>query len=135
MARFEATGIDSMLSALDKWEASRIAPIMLEEAVPILEKNVKKHTALHKDTGEMQSSIKKTKAKRTGKDGYSICVRPTGTDEKDVRNMEKVAYLEYGTSRQKASPVLSPAVKESEEAICDKMQEVFEREIGVGSLW
>jgi len=129
MARFEAAGIDDLMKDLNQLDADRIAPLMLEEAVPILEKSVKKHAALHRDTGALQKSIKPTKTKR-GKDGYSITVRPTGTDEKGVRNMEKAAYLEFGTSKQRASPILSPAVRESEEAVCQKMQEVFDRETG-----
>ena len=43
--------------------------------------------------------------------------------------MEKACYLEYGTSKQTATPVISPAVRESEEAVAEKMQEVFEREM------
>lgn len=134
MARFNATGIDDLMKDLSQLDVDRIAPIMLEEAAPVLEENVKRHTALHRDTGALQKSVKRTKAKR-GKDGYSIVIRPTGTDEKGVRNMEKAAYLEYGTSKQRATPVLSPAARESETTVCNKMQEVFEREIGVGSLW
>ena len=84
---------------------------------------------MHKDSGAMNASIKPTKPKR-GRDGYSVTVRPTGTDKKGVRNMEKMAYLEYGSQKQAATPVLSPAVRESEEAVCQKMQEVFEQEVG-----
>ena len=101
---------------------------MLEEVVPILEENVKKRTAAHKATGALAESMKASKAKQT-KEGYSISVRPTGKDNKGVSNMEKACYLEYGTSKQTATPVISPAVRESEEAVAEKMQEVFEREM------
>lgn len=128
MARLELQGIDALMNGLSQLDADKIAPIMLDEAAPILEKAVKKRTAVHKDTGALQSSIKPTKSKRTG-DGYSITVRPTGKDKKGVRNMEKAAYLEYGTSKQGAAPVISPAVRESEEPVSEKMQEVFSREV------
>ena len=100
---------------------------MLEESVPILEKAVKAEAAKHKDTGAMEESIKATGADINAK-GHYICVRPTGRDEKGVRNMEKMIYMEYGTSKQKETPVLSPAVRKAEGPVLDKMQEVFNRE-------
>lgn len=128
MARLELQGIVDLMNGISQLDIDKIAPAMLDEVAPILEKAVKKKAAAHKDTGELQASIKRTKAKRTG-DGYSITVRPTGKDKKGVRNMEKAAYLEYGTSKQGAAPVISPAVRESEEPVSEKMQEVFSREV------
>lgn len=129
MANFSVEGLDDLMKDLDSLDIERIAPIMLEEAAPILERNVKNRASVHKETGEMQKSIKSTKSKRTG-DGYSITVRPTGKDKKGVRNMEKACYLEFGTSKQGATPVISPAVRESEDLVAGKMQEVFDREVG-----
>lgn len=129
MANFSVEGLDDLMKDLDSLDIDRIAPAMLEEAVPILERNVKNRASLHKESGEMQKSIKPTKSKRTG-DGYSITVRPTGKDKKGVRNMEKACYLEFGTSKQGATPVISPAVRESEDPVEEKMQEVFDREVG-----
>ena len=79
----------------------------------------------------MYKSIKKTKAGKASKGGYFASVRPTGTDKKGVRNMDKMVYLEYGTSKQDATPVLTKALKDSESAVYDKMQEVFNREVGL----
>ena len=42
--------------------------------------------------------------------------------------MEKMIYMEYGTSKQKETPVLSPAVRKAEGPVLEKMQEVFNRE-------
>lgn len=129
MANFSVEGLDDLMKELDSLDIDRIAPVMLEEAVPILERNVKNRASAHKETGEMQKSIRPTKSKRTG-EGYSITVRPTGKDKKGVRNMEKSCYLEFGTSKQGATPVISPAVRESEDPVAEKMQEVFDREVG-----
>ena len=61
--------------------------------------------------------------------GYYISVRPTGKDKKGVRNMEKMAALEFGVDgKQAATPVLTPAVNDAEGKVLDKMQEVFDRE-------
>jgi HK97 gp10 family phage protein len=79
----------------------------------------------------MLKSIKTTKTSRLkNNDGYSITVRPTGKDKRGVRNMEKMVYMEYGTSKQSATPVLTPAIRESRESVEKKMQEVFDREVG-----
>lgn len=110
-------------------DVDRIAPKMIDEAIPILLDNVKSETAQHKQTGDMYRSIKKTKAGKTNKGGYYATVRPTGKDRKGIRNMEKMAWLEYGTSKFDAKPILTKAIKDSENAVLNKMQEVFEREV------
>ena len=45
MADFNMRGIDDLMSDLNTLDTDRIAPIMLEEAVHILEENVKRRTA------------------------------------------------------------------------------------------
>ena len=135
MGKFELHGIDDFMEELSDLDIDRIAPVMLEEAVPILEKEVRQAAGRHKDSGAMAESIKATKV-GTNSYGHYISVRPTaaalvpaGVDSKGVRNMEKMAYLEYGTSTQEATPVLSPAVRKAEEPVINKLQEVFDREV------
>lgn len=110
-------------------DVDRIAPQMIDEAMPILERNVKAEVSKHVVSGDLLRSIKITKAKKTKGGGYYACVRPTGKDKKGVRNMEKMVYLEYGTSQQSPTPTLTKAIKDSESAVLKKMQEVFEREV------
>nr|DAG65164.1 MAG TPA: hypothetical protein [Caudoviricetes sp.] len=129
MARFEVEGLDELLKNMTFLDADRLAPMMLEEAAPPLEANVKRRAGSHRDTGAMETSIKTTRPHKNG-NGYSICTRPTGKDKKGVRNMEKAVYMEFGTSKQAATPIISPAVRESEAAVLEKMQEVFDREVG-----
>lgn len=111
-------------------DVDRIAPQMIDEAIPILLDNVKAGAAQHKKSEDMYKSIKPTKTGKTKNGGYYATVRPTGKDRKGVRNMEKMAWLEYGTKKQSATPVLTKALKDSENAVMKKMQEVFEREVG-----
>lgn len=135
MARFDIQGIDDLMKDLDYLEMERIAPKMLEEAGPILEKEVKDKIRPHKDTGDMYQSIKSTGSQRS-RDGYYLSVRPTGKStmkgtgkrKEPIRNMEKLAYLEYGTSNEAARPVLTAAVNAAEDKVIKKMQEVFDRE-------
>lgn len=128
MAKFDIHGIDDFMKEISQIDIDRIAPKMLEESVPILEKSVRAESAKHRDTGAMEESIKATGANINAR-GHYICVRPTGRDEKGVRNMEKMVYMEYGTSKQAATPVLSPAARKAEDPVTEKMQEVFNREV------
>lgn len=114
------------LGAIDDY-----APKMLDAAMPIIEKNVKAEIAPHRETGAMEASIKPTKAKKTKNGGFYAVVRPTGVDKNGVRNMEKLAYLEFGTVKQPASPVLTKAINNSRQPVREKMQEVFEEEVRV----
>jgi HK97 gp10 family phage protein len=109
-------------------DVERVAPKMIDEAMPILAENVKKELSKHKRTGDMVGSVKKTKANKN-KYGYYAVVRPTGKDRHGVRNMEKLAHAEYGTSKQQPTPILTKAIKDSEPAVLKKMQETFEREV------
>ncbi|HRS66162.1 MAG TPA: HK97 gp10 family phage protein [Spirochaetia bacterium] len=130
MAKFDFEIPADFIKQLGKLaDVDRIAPQMIDEAIPKLLDNVKKETAGHKQTGDMYKSIKATKAKKN-KYGYYASVTPTGADKKGVRNMEKMVYLEYGTSKQSPAPTLTKAIKDSEKAVLDKMQEVFNREVG-----
>lgn len=129
MSVFELNGVDGLMEDLNKIRFDEVAPKMLDRGVTILKKEVIRQAVPHRQTGRMISSIKETKAKRT-KDGYAIVVRPTGKDAKGKRNMEKMAYLEYGTRKQLKTPVISPAIKAVKESVQRAMQEVFNRETG-----
>ena len=153
MGRFDFQVPTDFIKQLGKLaDVDRIAPQMIDEALPILERNVKSEVAkvsqagrvitytytsksgkvikaTRKQTGDLLKSIKLSKAKKN-KYGYYASVQPTGKDKKGVRNMEKMVYLEYGTTKQPARPTLTKAIKDSEKAVLGKMQEVFNREVG-----
>lgn len=102
------------------------APRMINGAMPILEANLKKELGKHKRTGEMLYSVKKTRARKMKNGGYFATVRPTGVDRKGVRNMEKLAHAEYGTSKQAPTPILTKAINDSKGPVTAKMYEIFE---------
>jgi HK97 gp10 family phage protein len=130
MAKFDFEVPTDFIKQLGKLaDVDRIAPQMLDEALPILERNVKSEVSKHVVSGDLLKSIKLSKAKKN-KYGYYASVQPTGKDKKGVRNMEKMVYLEYGTKKQPARPTLTKAIKDSEKAVLGKMQEVFDREVG-----
>lgn len=128
---FDIHGFDELLQEMELLgDFDEIAPKMLEEAAPILEKEVVRQASTHWDSGDMVKSIKKTGASVGKTGGYYLAVRPTGKDKKGVRNMEKMAYLEYGVKDRPAVPVLTTAVRNAETEVMKKMQEVFDREVG-----
>jgi len=116
-------------------DVEKIAPKMIDEAMPILERHVKSELAKHRRTGDMLGSVKKTRSKKNSAGNYYAVVRPTGKNREGVRNMEVLAHLEFGHNRKdgtKSPPtkILSQAIEDSREAVYDKMQEVYSREIG-----
>lgn len=48
-----------------------------------------------------------------------------------VRNHDKLYFLEYGNSRQQAKPFIQKCVNSAEPKVLNKMQEVFDREVGI----
>ena len=77
----------------------------------------------------MAASIKPTGLMAGYGGGYYMCTRPTGRDKKGVRNMEKLAYLEFGVKGRPATPVITSAVIRAEPRVLQAMQEVFNREV------
>ncbi len=134
MARMELDGIDELVNELEEMgDLSETAPKMLGEAGTILERNLKKNVRIAASngnaTGELVESIHTMPARQNAYGHYTV-VGPTGTDKKGLRNGEKMAYLEYGTSRngkrrQPPRPVMEKTLRESEPSVEDKMQEVF----------
>lgn len=109
-----------------------IAETMLSEAVPILEREVISETDKYHEYSqdyELVNSIKPTKPKKN-KYGWFIRVIPTGKDKYGVRNMEKMAHLEYGYKTKKGKhitpkPIITKALNDAREEVNAKMQEIF----------
>lgn len=123
-------------------DISKIADKMVAEASPIVVKALKIEIGKHKRTDELASSVKATKPKRNKNDDSYVVVRPTGkslsaiSDSRKtykrktaVRNMEKLASLEFGNSQgQKPTPVIEQATAKAESDVIAKMTEVYEKE-------
>lgn len=126
MAKIRVEGFDDVIRNMTSLDVSHMTDEMIEAAEPVMIKNLKAWSASHYADGDMYRSIKSTGVKTNNRGKYLV-VRPTGKDKDGVRNMEKMAYLEYGTAHQNATPVLTPAVKESEPIIERKMDEIFDK--------
>ena len=126
---FRDIGFDDFAKELEELgNVDRYAPELLAAAAPTLEKELKKEVLKEASrgyaTGDLKNSIKPMKPGRN-QYGYYVAVTATGKDRKGVRNNEKLAYLEYGTSKQEARPVIGKAVHHSENECLEIMQEKF----------
>lgn len=130
MGKFDFVIPDDFMRSLGRLaDVDKVAPMMIDEAMPILESSVKQELSKHRRTGDMVNSVKKTKTQKNKAGNWYAVVRPTGVDSKGVRNMEKLAHAEYGTAKQRATPILTKAIADSQQAVQDKMREVYEREM------
>lgn len=130
MARFETDiSLEELMQSLTSIDIEALAPVALEESAPIVQKKLISLSEPHKKTGAMVKSIKAQKASKN-KDGYSIFVGASGVDRRTgIRNMEKMAYLEYGVREhnQPATPVIVPTIRATHDDVCDSMQDVFNK--------
>ena len=92
MASFDVVWSDDFQKQLENLGAKfdEIAPQMIDEATPILEKSIKRKLLRHKDTGELINSIKAKKAKPVKGGGYYGYVTATG-----VAKSKKKRWLLY----------------------------------------
>ena len=129
---------DFVKKLLELSDPDEYVPQILDSAIPILEESVKSELSKYKRTSQLINSVKKTKASKSPNGGYFVCVMPTGKSDSyidgkgvlrkykvPVRNMEILAHLEYGTSKQKPTPILTKAYKDSYNEVMAKMQEEF----------
>ncbi len=109
---------------------------MLEAGGEVMKEKMQQQCRNHRQSGNMIASIKTTKAEKNDR-GYFVVTRPTGTEVRvmkngrihKVRNMEKLAYLHYGTSKQRATGIITKVINQSRSPAVKVMQEVFNREV------
>lgn len=127
---FEEMGFDALADELERLgKVDEYAPQLLQEASPILE-NALKASIGHETnrgyaTGSLKASIRANKPAKN-KYGHYVAVTARGKDKKGVRNNEKLAYLNYGTSKQEARLVIPIAIRKSERKCLEVMQQKFE---------
>lgn len=138
MASFEFNMPEEFQKELSKHlsKIDDVAPKMLEEAAPIVVNKLKKKAPV--STGKMRDGIKAKKATKTKNGSYVLPIVFTGSETKTTKdgkktkvpNAVKAAVAEYGKSGQEAKPFIRSTIKESEQSVIEKMQEVFIREVG-----
>lgn len=132
MGSFDFSIPDDFIRQLEQAaNVEELSKKMLNEAAPIVVEEMKKECEKHTRTRQMKDSVKQTvKAGASKQGGYITVVRPHGKDDKGIRNMDKLAYNEFGTSKQPADPLMKRVLIHSENQVIRKMQEVYNREVG-----
>ena len=136
MANCSITGFDELEKLIRKLEQpEKMAIKAVDAASPVLVNAMK--SAISSATGSsgrskgtLAGSISATSA-RQNEMGVFSAVRPTGEDEKGVRNGAKLAYLEYGVKshNQPPRPVRLNAVAMAEGECLKIIQNVIEQEV------
>ena len=136
---------EELLTSLLRLEDEELEIECLQSVGDDLVKSVKKELNKHDLTGELSNSVQAkavTKNKKT--DGYHILAVPTGyskntynyeSKKKGIRkykvtNVAKAVWLQYGTSKQQATPWLETAKKNVEPIVIDKWQQIINKRIG-----
>lgn len=141
MARVSMTGFDDLESMFSKlMEPTKMAIKAVDAAAPVLEESFRSEIRKAADrtdkkgrpysTGELAASVHRTEAKENHLGVFSVA-KVEGTDSKGVRNVEKLAYLEYGVASkgQVPHPVRQKAINAAEEECVKIMQEVIYEEV------
>lgn len=125
----------------DQANMDRIAPKILDETLPIAEAAMKNALQDHNDTGDLLKSIQsKKKSNSNGHFGYVTAIgtakgktynrkQRNRTKQEPYRNYQKLLALEYGTSKQNATPFLDKAISDCEDKVIEQAQKVIENEV------
>lgn len=130
--------IEKQIQSLERAGKAEIIVKMLESGGEAVEKEMKQQCKNYHQSGNMLKSIKTTKATKNKK-GYFVVTRPTGKEVRTmkngkkhtIRNMEKLAYLHYGTTKQPATGIVTKVINSAKEPAVNSMQSVYNREVKV----
>ncbi len=131
MATFDVSLDEDFIKQLGSMaQVERYAPKMIEEALPIVRDKLKAKIEQegHVVNHDLVDSIKCSEVKEAKNGGYIGNAFPSGTNLNGVRNAEVLVYLEYGTSTQDATGIITRTLISTKKEVEAKMQEVFNRE-------
>lgn len=102
---------------------------MIKSGQEVMVDAMKSSASKYKDTGDMANSIKATKPV-INKEGNPVGrVKFIGDDRKGMSNSAKALWLEYGTTKRRATPFVRPAIEGSQNAIYSAMKKVEQEEM------
>ena len=154
--KFEVTISEELQRKLSRcYYIERVASPMLNESALIIVDSVKKQLSKHstagairskvywvsaldgnrvfkwKQTGALSKSLRRRRVKRAKDGGYIKKIEFAGHDSNGVPNEFKAIQLEYGNSAQAPTPFRTAAINDCKGAVAEKMQEVYNREMGL----
>ena len=91
----------------------------------LLQSELVKNYEKHRRTGELQANIKISKIGELQEhEGFIASVY---VKDNNQRNVNKALALEYGTSKQQATPIFYPTIKQQEANLDKIAQDVFKK--------
>ena len=132
MAQFTYYPDQEFLKQLNKLADEKLIERVLKAGggamVPVLKANIR--SVVKNGTGDLEKSVKVSKVK-TDKDGNKcVYILPTGKDRNGIRNMTKLAYIEYGVRKYNRAPkpiilkAIKDATPDAERAMQKKIEEL-----------
>lgn len=133
MAKFKFTGIEEYTASLEKIGGKNAVGVLKYAVYPgaaVVADAIRSALESHRDTGDLQNSL--TLATMRNDSGYvNTKVTFAGYDRNGTPNAIKAAALESGTSRgQRATHVISHAVKGSTNKAIDEMSKALDAKLG-----
>lgn len=102
-----------------------LAKEMVKAGQQVLQNAIKNNAQKYKKTGSMANSVKaKTPTATRGGDIVGS-VTFTGKDKNGMNNAQKALWLDYGTKHINGTAFVRSAVKSSEGAISQAMEQIF----------
>lgn len=135
MGKFTYEMPDDFVAQLEKLDNyDFIAKMMLDTVAPLLVDSLKHEIRRfdeYSQDGSLFNSITASKAKKN-QYGHYVSVGPKkgSKNKRGVRNGEVLAYLEYGTSKMTAKPVIAIANNAVENRVKALLLEIFNEEVG-----
>lgn len=107
-------------------------PKAVKGGLEIIETSLLQELTKHKASGDLIGSVITIPPHKSKfNSGYYGTVTVSGKGKKVAyQNYKKVLALEYGTSRQTATPVLRPTLIKCQEEVQEKVIEILQKELG-----
>jgi hypothetical protein len=105
--------------------SAEYASKMLKAEQDVVYPEVMRRLEPHRRSGDLIKSMTKTTPKIDKNGRWRAKIEPSGYDKKGVSNNQKLLSLEYGTSKQIATPILRPAREATANQAMEAAQKVF----------
>ncbi len=101
---------------------------MIKAGQDVMANAIKQSASKHIKTGSLVNSIKETKAVIDKNDCPVGRVKFIGDDKNGMANSAKALWLEYGTTKQRPTPFVRPAIQGCQTEIYNAMKQVEQEE-------
>lgn len=140
MAKLILQPLDPLLKKLEQLgRLDDVAPKMVDAMTHMVMLTLRAQLQQHRQSGQLENSIKQVKAKKSKTGAFVGSVRAFGYDKyskplppdypKGTPNAIKLAALEFGNSDQAATPVVKIAIEKSKKDALEYAQIIYEMEM------